>query len=412
MAPTVHDPFRSGQVQAWALYTNAAAQCHGSLRLAESESSQPRQWKRLHGLLLGMRAAVEGAAAAASARVPRAATAGSTASRITSSPADRGGGATATSRTTATTRAKGGRGLSTSGEQAETARAASLARFAADVKVACEAATALLPPPPQVPSRPPTPQYCCPLNQAPSQQARAVTPEHRPTTAATAPHRNPHPPVPPPPVPAAAAAAVTGVDAAFRCLSHRQAAVREAAIGLLHSQARALGPRAALALYRRTLIILQHELEESARGPSAETVGPTAGGVSRRGPATASDSRFPPTTPAPVDSSASRSVGDGGEAATDALVSGSDGGRQVGRGVERVGLERQGAGVGSQAPFSPPPSSFSSCSAFSSSRAETRRRRDRVGGLLGLLERIVGARGVLPSGTVGGSWGCLFAVLR
>ena len=401
-------------MQAWALYTKAAAQCHGSLRLAESESSQPRQWKRLHGLLLGMRAAVEGAAAAASARVPRAATAGSTASRITSSPADhRGGGATVTSRTTAPTRAKGGRGPSTSGEQAGTARAASLARFAADVKVACEAATALLPPPPQVPSRPPTPQYRCPLNQAPSQQARAVTPEHGPTTAATAPHTSPHPPVPPPPVPAAAAA-VTGVDAAFRCLSHRQAAVREAAIGLLHSQARALGPRAALALYRRTLVILQHELEESARGPSAERVGLTTGGVSRRGPATASDSRFPPTTPAPVDSSASWSVGDGGEAATEALVSGSDGGRQDGRGVERVGPERSGPGVGSQAPFSPPPpSSFSSsCSAFSSSRAETRRRRDRVGGLLGLLERIVGARGVLPSGTVGGSWGCLFAVLR
>lgn len=328
----------------------------------------------MHGLLLGMRAVVEGAAA--STRVPSAAKA-KVVSRIPSSSA-RGDKSLVEPRNI--TIGREGASSSSTRREAGTAEEAALAQFAADVRLACEATPPLSPPP--LPS--PIPQYFH-LQQAPA-QARVATPE--PGAATADPLSGPttvamtHHPHPPPPPPSPAAAATTGADVAFCCLSHRQAAVREAAIGLLHAQARALGPRAALALYRRTLRTLEQEQEEL--GPNKEV---STTGV-RRSP-TARASR-PLTVPEP-DVNASNQDSAGGGAAT-AL---SSVGCPIDCGAEKVGVEGFRTGV-PQAP----------------SRAEARRRCDRTGGLLGLLERVVGKGDVLPTGTIGSSWVCLFSILR
>lgn len=317
-------------------YAKAAARCHGYLLLPRSESNQPREWKRMHGLLLGMRAALEGAAASTRAPLPAWAEA---ASGIASS-STRGEKNTSEQSGIATAR-EGGSGSST-GTGTETPKEAALALFAADVRVACEAVACLpSPPPPPPPTVSSSAPQCFPPQQTPL-QARVASQEH--DLATTTPH-------PPPPV------AATGVDVAFRCLSHRQAAVREAAIGLLHAQARVLGPGAASALYRKTLRTLRTlrtlKRDQEEKDPPNEEV-----------------STATPTAPAPEADSSDRGS------------------------VAGVGPERRRAGA-SRAP----------------SRAEAGRARDRIGGLLGLLERIVD-QGVLPRGTVGGSWECLFSVLR
>lgn len=373
------------QAQAWALYTNAAVQCHDSLLLPESESNKPRTWKRMHGLLLGMRAAVEGAAA--SARVPSAAEAKGV-SRISSSSALGREQALPAEPGQMATREEGALLSSSTTREAETAAqaaaaAAALAQFAADVTAACEVA-----PPPLLS---PTPQYCDPKQVPAQQQARVATSEDEAVAAAavaaaplngrTTATMTCHLHSSPPPSPAGAA---TGVDIAFRCLSHRQAAVREAAIGLLHAQARTLGPRAALALYRRTIRTLEHEQEKTRLSELVRAAG------ARRAPAARVSA--PHTRPAPdVNSPSGRSI-EGG--ATAALPP--SGGRCQRCIEKRVGLKNFRGEVSQEAP---------------SSRAEMRRRNDRVGGLLGLLERIVGRDG-LPSGTVGSSWEGLFSILR
>lgn len=325
----------------------------------------------MHGLLLGMRAAVEGAAA--STRAPSGGAEANVESR-TSSPAS-GEHVPVAPRKNA---ARGGRACSSNTRrEAETAKEAALAEFAADVMVACEATQPTSPPllsPSPVPRRIPPKQR---LARAP-----AVSPEYEAATAAPplagrTPHL--HPPLSP-------LAARSGVDVAFHCLSHRQAAVREAATGLLHAQARTLGHRAVLALFRRTIRTLENEQEKD---PSNER----ASSACARRPAATSASRFPAGSgPGPEDAASNQgSVEEEGAAVTELPLDGDRGEC----GVENVGLGRSSA-VASRAPFS---------------RSEARRGYHRTGGLLALLERIVD-QGVLPRRTVGSSWERMFSVLR
>eukprot|EP00752_Nemacystus_decipiens_P017850 g16006.t1 len=314
-----------GPSEAWVLYITAAARCRELLVLPDSWSNQPRQWKRMHGMLLGMRAAVEGAAAAVSTRVPPASTSSVTSRVTASSPL--GEWRPAAPRDNSPV-GDGGTPGSFPGEAAEeTTQAGALAQFAADVRVA---------------STPP--------------------------------------------------AAATGVGVAFRCLCHRQAVVREAAIGLVHSLAYTLGPPAALALYLGIIRALQHEQENGRANVQKDS---TTG--ARRYVAAPDNPRPPLTTPVPIDNTSDQPIVDQGEARAELPSdSGRRGERRVG---ERVGLERIGAAGTFRA---------ASCS----SRAETKRKCDRISGLLGLLERIVGSHGLLPSGTVGSSWERLFPILR
>ena len=373
-------------MQAWTLYTKAATQCNDLLLLPESESNQPRAWKRVHGLLLGMRAAVEGAAASARAEASAVTAAAGVPSHTTSFRGRTEKGAPGAPRETAVT-GGGAPGRNTVGREAGTAvqAALDLARFVADAGTAGEATQLASPSWPSATPRPFAPEL------APS-RARAVGPGHQATTevpvggsttASGAPQ--PHPPPPP--------AATTGADVAFRFLSHRQAAVREAAIGLLHAQARSLGHRAALALFQRVVRALEHEQK---KGPSNDEVGVT--GFLLRAPATCLSPEDNPAHQELVGDSAAAAAA-AAAASTAAENATTEVSSESGRdecGVEETVLGRLGAGA-SREP---------------SSRAETRRRYDRIGGLLGLLERIVGQRGVLPSRTVGSSWERLFSALR
>lgn len=126
------------------------------------------------------------------------------------------------------------------------------------------------------------------------------------------------------------AAPSSPLDVVFACLSHRQAAVREAAVALLHTLAFTLGPGAALSLYERTLASLDKGRDEDG---IAEVE--TSGGV--------------------VEDRLQRKVLDWG------------------------------------------------------SRGGARLRRDRAGGLLAVLERLVP---IVPSVRFGESWERVFSVLR
>lgn len=234
-------------------------------------------------------------------------------------------------------------------------RDAALTEFVADV-VAAGAN-----PPSSQPTPPPPLAAELPLATAPAQaSAPATTAVTLRGISTTARHY-------PPPV-------VNGVEVAFGCLSHRQAAVREAAVGLLHAQALTLGPRAALALYRRTVQSLELErTQESSQEGEKGTNGRPGN---------------PRTTPScPLPGAIESSEAAAGAAKTSA-------GCGV-RGGARIGVRRFDAGV----PSEPSP-------------ADTKSRRDRVSGLLDLLQHLVGERGVLPHGTVGDTWERLFSVLR
>lgn len=337
--------------QARVFYLKAAARCNDSLLIPEPDNDQPCQWKRMHGLLLGMRAAVEGAGAStatASLVLP-------TAGEIPATGI--------TCRTTLLSSApektppiERSRDVSEESvaPRSSLKRDAALTEFVADVVVAGAD------PPSSQPTPPPLPLVTeLPLATAPAQASApstSVTPRGISTTAG---HHSPP--------------AVNGVEVAFGCLSHRQAAVREAAVGLLHAQAHTLGPRAALALYRRTVQSLELERKKET-SEEEEEKGTKAG--SRR-----------TTSPCPLPGAIESS-----EAAAGAAMTSAGCGM---RGVAKIGVRRADAGV----PSEPSP-------------AGARRKRDRIGALLDLLQRVVGQRGVLPHGTVGDSWERLFSVLR
>ncbi|CAM9934815.1 unnamed protein product, partial [Ectocarpus sp. 6 AP-2014] len=341
-----------GPVEARALYLKAAARCNDSLLVPESDNNQPCQWKRMHGLLLGMRAAVEGAAAStatASLVFPAAGVTPETGitcrTTLLSSTPDK---------IPPIERSQDIREDSVA-PKSSMQRDATLAEFVADV-VAAGAH------PPSSQPTPPPPlaaelSLATPPVQASAPATTAVKPRGMSTTA-----RHYPPPV------------VNGVEVAFGCLSHRQAAVREAAVRLLHAQALTLGPRAAVALYRRTVKSL--ELERTQETSEEEEK------------ATNGWSRSPRATPScPLPEAVKFMKAAAGAAKTSA-------GCGV-RGAARNRVRRDDAGV----PSEPTP-------------AGTRSRRDRVSGLLDLLQHLLGERGVLPHGTVGDTWERLFSVLR
>ncbi|CAM9574243.1 unnamed protein product, partial [Ectocarpus fasciculatus] len=343
-----------GPVEARALYLKAATRCNVSLLLPEPDNNQPCQWKEMHGLLLGMRAAIEGAGAStATSSMGLSATgvvpAAGTACRTTppSSAPEK----------TALIERCGDASEKSVAPRSSMKVDAALAEFIADVVAAGENPRSSQPTPMSPPTLELPPEQLAAVPAQASATATAVTPRGILTTAG---HH-------PPPV-------VNGVEVAFGCLSHRQAAIREAAVGLLHAQALALGPRAALALYRR--IIQSLELERAKETSEEEATGTKGRPGSPR-----------TTSSCPLPGSIESNEAAAGAAKTSA-------GCGV-REAPRIGARR----VDARVPSKPSP-------------AGRRRRRDRVGGLLDLLQRIVDQRSVLPPGTVGDSWGRLFSVLR
>lgn len=287
------------------LYLRIAARCKDVLLRQRSESD--RDWTRVHGFLLGMRATIEGAAEA-STRFPNPDhPTGGEGEKLVASPLSRG--------------------------------TPTLARFTDDVVKSCEekesSRTFLsenngrteLPVEISIPCETDKSRRGSPLSANPlacvSDETMKINKE--PRTAPT-PQARPLPqPAPLPP-------AQSSTETIFSCLSHRQPVVREAAVELLYALARSLGLHTALALYKRTMRDVQHEKDK------AETVAMRGGG-----------------------------------------------GGSCGANARRGGLKEAG------------------------SRAENRRNRDRVGALLGVLERIVD---VVPPQTVGESWGQMFPLLR
>lgn len=303
-----------------------------------------------------MRAAVEGAAAAAAA-------AASASSHPT--PSVFSGERAPTALRVGTILRGDGSSESRARRGKSATRAAALAQFTADVMSACETTpppSPLVPLPRPPPFMPPAAVAAPgpPVVSAPEQGAadETVVPQRGETTATTTPTRHPQ------------AAVVASMNIAFDCLSHRQATVRDAAVGLLHAQALALGPRAALALYRRTV----RKLEQEQENETSEKGGVKTAGV-RCGQGT--NTQCCPTETVPE-----------GDAADTATLGA---GRSAGGGPARIKMEKTGTW------------------AF---RAETRRRRDRIGGLLVFLEKMVCRGDVLPYGAVGNTCESLFSVLR
>lgn len=83
------------------------------------------------------------------------------------------------------------------------------------------------------------------------------------------------PPSPPPPN-----HKTPPLDVAFGCLGHRQATVREAAVGFLHALAHALGPKVASALYERAIGNLE-EITNWGNNMSEVGAGHSGGGTGR-----------------------------------------------------------------------------------------------------------------------------------
>lgn len=292
-------------MQARVLYLRIAARCKDVLLHQRSESD--RDWTRVHGFLLGMRATIEGAAEA-STRFPNAdhPTAGE-GEKLADSPLSR--------------------------------ETPTLARFIDDVVKSCEE---------KEPSRTflsennggtelPV-EICMPFeaDRGPSGSPPPANPlvcvwDETPKTNEE-PRTVPTPQAPPLPPSVPLPPAQSPTETIFSCISHRQSVVREAAVELLYALARSLGLQTALALYKRTMGDVQHEKDKAENAAMRGRGGGSCGANARRG-----------------------------------------------------GLEEAG------------------------SRAENRRSCDRVGGLLGLLKRIVG---VVPPETVGESWGRMFPLLR
>ncbi|CBJ31474.1 hypothetical protein Esi_0257_0041 [Ectocarpus siliculosus] len=291
-------------VWARALYLKAAARCNDSLLLPEPDNNQPCQWKRMHGLLLGMRAAVEGAAA-------------STATASLVLPA--AGGIPAIGITCRTTSLSSAPEQTPPIERSRDAREepvaprSSMQRDAALAEFVAEVVAAGADPPSLQPTPPPPLAAELSLATAPAQASAPATAGTPRGISTTARHY-------PPPV-------VNGVEVAFDCLSHRQAAVREAAVGLLHAQALTLGPRAALALYRRTVKSL--ELERTQETSEEEEKGTNG----RPG-----SSRTTSSCPLP-------GAIESGEAAAGAAKTSAGCGV---RGAARIGVRRDDAGVPSE----------------------------------------------------------------
>lgn len=310
-------------VQARVLYLRIATSCNRALLLPRSEND--RDWTRVHGLLLGMRATIEGAAEEASISPHRTASANpsndndedhdtSEGERLVDSPLRR---ETLTLAVFAKDvlqaceeKGRGGKVLSENNDGAEVPEKSKPCETVENMP--CEADKR--------------------RNRSQSPADPLVFSSNEPETISggamigPTPQARPLPPLPPRSIPAP-----SSTELAFSCLSHRQAAVREAAVDLLNTLAYFLGPHPALALYERTLGDLQREKENA-------------------------------------ESLAMR--GRGGAC-----------GATAGCGLKAVGV---------------------------GSRAETRRRCDRVSGLLDLLERIVV---VLPPETVGKTWEQMFPLL-
>lgn len=86
-------------------------------------------------------------------------------------------------------------------------------------------------------------------------------------------------PLPPPPL--RPIPTLSSTELAFSCLSHRQVTVREAAVGLIYTLATSLGRHTALGLYKRAIQDLQREKEKEDNaavrdhdGSCGATVGP------------------------------------------------------------------------------------------------------------------------------------------
>lgn len=222
-------------MQARVLYLRFATKCKDAF--GHQRSEHDREWTRVHGFMLGMRATIEGAAES-SMRVPSNyyPTTGEE-ERSVDSPVNGG--------------------------------MPTLSKFTDDVVKACEAKEA---------SRAllsenkggielPVESMPCGADWGPSGSPLSANPlvcvvdettitNDQPCTALTPLAQQLLPPAPLPPAP-------SSTETVFSCLFHRQAAVREAAAELLYALARFLGLQTALALYERTMGDLEHEKERA-----------------------------------------------------------------------------------------------------------------------------------------------------
>lgn len=315
------------------LYLRIASRCNGILLHPRCEND--REWTRIHGFLLGMRATIEGAAETSIPSQSMTSINRPNDDNITTSEVVE---LWQHQNTGIDVQFDGGRLVESSSRR----EAPALADFVVDVVQACEEkgrsrirfsasedGTEL-----SMENMP------CEVDRGPSGRHLSGNPlvcisdeaqkTSEKTRTAPKPQATPQAkPLPPPPQ-SPSLTAPSSTELAFSCLSLRQGAVREAAVGLLCALASSLGLQAALVLYERTIVDFQHE-KEGAGNLATRGRGRTCGGNAKSG--------------------------------------------------------LKGAG----------------------SRAEGRRSCDRVSGLLGLLERIVG---VVPPETVGESWGRLFPLLR
>ena len=218
-------------MQARVLYLRFATRCEDALGRQRFEHD--RDWTRVHGFLLGMRATIEGAAESSTCVPKNGNPTTGEGERLVDSPLTTG--------------------------------TPTLVKFTDDVKRACEAkeaSRALLSennggielPVESMPcetylgpsGRPLSANpLVCTSNETPKsneQPCITLTPQARQLPPAAL-----LPPAPP------------STETVFSCLSHRQAAVREAAVQLLYALARFLGLQTALALYDRTIEDLLRE---------------------------------------------------------------------------------------------------------------------------------------------------------
>lgn len=292
----VYRDIDAGDMQARVLYLKATAGCKSTFLLAEPEI--PRNWKRTHGFLLGMRAAVEGAAEASLLETDFA----------LSVAAGEG----------STTDGKKGKGEKTMLRR----KALPLTEFANDVITACRTNVGTLRTSTEefVDDAPVAPHAAfstenaaretlnewgaseCPPFATTTRVSEITLELHgkvstsAPLPATTVPplpttpsHQklqllpsppHPRPRCPPTPIPPPEAA--RPLDVAFDCLAHRQVAVREAAVEVLCALALAVGPQTAFMLYERTIRGIEKKRKEEL-GAMAECSGGLCGGGAGNG---------------------------------------------------------------------------------------------------------------------------------
>lgn len=241
-------------MQARVFYLRVATRCKDYLLHQRSENG--RDWTKVHGFLLGMRAIIDGAAGASIIFPDDDNPTTGEAGRLVHSSLSRG--------------------------------TPTLAKFTDDVMKACEGKESSrtissetnngteLPV-----ERMPREADRGPTGSPPSANSLVCISDEPPKTdeepeTAPTPQARPLPPTPPsPPAP-------SPTETAFTCLSHRQEGVREAAVELLYALARSLGVQAALIIYERTMGELRHE-QERAENVAIGGRGGACGADARRG---------------------------------------------------------------------------------------------------------------------------------